>query len=137
MHGGRHYISELDRKGLRDFAFVTGGIVAGIFGLNLPWIFESGLPVWPWVVFGILGAWGLLLPGTLRPVYRAWMRFGILMSHVTTPLIMGLTFYLVITPVGVVRRIVGNDPMRRELNDSESYRLPSSKTSVENLRRPF
>lgn len=137
MHSGEHNIPELDRKGLREFALVTGAIVAGLFGLFLPWLFDFGLPVWPWIVFGILAVWGLLLPSTLRPVYQIWMRFGILMSRITTPLIMGLVFYIVITPVGVLRRVFGTDPMRRELNDSKTYRVPSRKAPVEYLKRPF
>jgi hypothetical protein len=92
-----HAIPELDRKGLREFGLVTGGIVAGLFGLFFPWVFERSWPAWPWIVFAVLGCWGLLAPMSLQPVYRVWMRFGLLLSRVTTPLIMGLVFYLVIT----------------------------------------
>ena len=71
-----HEIPTLSRKGLREFAIVTGGVLAVIFGLLLPWIFDNSYPYWPWIVWAVLSAWGLIAPMSLRPVYRLWMRFG-------------------------------------------------------------
>jgi len=132
-----HEIPELDRKGLREFGLVTGGIVAGLFGLFFPWLLERSLPLWPWIVFGVLGVWGLIAPLSLRPVYRGWMRFGLMLSKVTTPLIMGIVFFVVITPVALILKIVGNDPMTRKFDDSESYRVPTKKAPTENLEKPY
>lgn len=132
-----HEIPELDRKGLREFGLVTGGIVAGLFGLFFPWLLERSLPLWPWIVFGVLGVWGLIAPLSLRPVYRGWMRFGLMLSKVMTPLIMGIVFFVVITPVALILKIVGNDPMARKFDDSESYRVPTKKAPTENLEKPY
>ena len=137
MAGHAAIIPELDRKGLREFGIVTGAIVAVLFGLFLPWLLEHSWPRWPWIFFGVFAAWGLILPMTLRPVYRVWMRFGIFMSRITTPLLMGLVFYLTITPVGALRRIFGSDPMRRKFTDEDTYRVPSKKALAENLKRPY
>jgi large-conductance mechanosensitive channel len=131
-------IPELDKKGLREFGVVTGAIVAGLFGLLLPWLLERPLPVWPWIVFAVLGAWGIIAPTTLRPVYRGWMRFGHFMGRIVTPIIMGLIFYLVITPIATVRKLLGKDSLARKLeSEVKSYRVESVKPSVENLKRPF
>ena len=133
-----HSIPELDRKGLREFGLVTGGIVAVLFGLVFPWLFERALPIWPWVVFGVLGVWALVAPDSLRSVYRVWMRFGLLLSKVTTPLIMGVLFFVVIAPVGLIMRLARSDPMRRRLDrNSASYRIASPKPPRENLEKPF
>ncbi|MEO8464100.1 MAG: SxtJ family membrane protein [Gammaproteobacteria bacterium] len=133
-----HAIPELDRKGLRNFALTTGGIIIGLFGLLLPWLLGRGLPRWPWIVGGVLIVWGLVAPGTLRPVYRAWMRFGLLLNKVTSPLIMALVFFLVITPLGLFRRVSGRGQLSKGRDGSiKSYRLPSKKPEVEDLERPF
>ncbi len=136
-----HAIPELDAKGLREFGLVTGGIVAGLFGLFFPWLFDRAFPgefpLWPWIFFAVLGGWGLVAPTSLRPVYRAWMRFGLLLSKITTPIIMGLVFYLVITPFGLVRRLFAKDAMARKFEDLVSYRVPSKKAPVKNLEKPF
>ena len=132
-----HVIPELDKKGLREFGLVTGGIVAALFGLFFPWLFDRPLPLWPWIVFGVLGLWGLVAPVTLRPVYRLWMRFGLLMGRVMTPLIMGIVFFALIAPVGLLRRVFAKDPMAREFNDAESYRVESQRVKMENMEKPY
>jgi len=133
-----HVIPELDRKGLRDFGLLTGAIVAGLFGLFFPWALGASYPLWPWILFGILGGWALLLPDSLKPVYRGWMRFGLLLSRVTTPIIMGTVFFVVIAPVALILRIGRWDAMHRRLDpEVESYRVPSKETPKENLENPF
>ena len=133
-----HFIPELDRKGLRDFGLVTGAIIAGLFGLFFPWVFDAGIPRWPFVTGGTLALWGLLHPPSLGPVYRNWMKFGLLLSRFTTPVIMGIVFFLVVAPMGLVMRMFGKDPMARKFDPSiDSYRVDSSDTSQHSLERPF
>ncbi len=133
-----HVIPELDRKGLREFGLVTGGIIAGLFGLFFPWVLDVAIPYWPWIVGGTLGAWALIAPSTLRSCYRAWMRFALILSRITTPLIMGLAYGLVIIPTGVIMRAIGRDPMARRFDDkAESYRIPSKKPPKDQMERPF
>ncbi|MFQ5634968.1 MAG: SxtJ family membrane protein [Gammaproteobacteria bacterium] len=132
-----HPIPELDRKGLREFGLVTGGVVAGLFGLFFPWLLERAWPLWPWIVFGVLGVWGLVAPMSLRPIYRGWMRFGLLLSKVMTPLIMGIVFFGVITPVAILMKLFGKDPLSREFDAADSYRVPARKAPPENLEKPY
>ena len=138
-----HVIPELDRKGLREFGIVTGAIVAGLFGLFFPWLLDRPLslwpaePLWPWIIFGVLAGMGLIVPMALRPVYKIWMRFGLLMSKIMTPVVMSIVFYIVITPVGLFRRLFAKDSMAREFDESDSYRVPSKKPSADNLEKPY
>lgn len=72
-------------------------------------------------VFGVLGgllaAAGLLVPTLLGPVNRAWMGLAHLMSKVTTPIFMGVVYFVVITPIGLGMRLFGRRPMvHREAN---------------------
>ncbi len=133
-----HAIPELDRKGLRSFGITTGAIVAVLFGLFFPWLLGHSLPLWPWILFGILAAWGLLAPSSLRPVYRVWMHFGLVMSRITTPIILSLVFYVVITPVALIRGLLGKDSLARKLDrDMQSYRVMSRRAAKKSLERPF
>lgn len=130
-------IPELDKKGLREFALVTSGVIVGLFGLFLPWLFKLGWPAWPWILAAILVAFGIIAPMALGPVYKLWMRFGLILSRITTPIIMGLVFFLVITPIGLIRRLLAGDPMARNFDDGESYRVPCKKIPAKNMERPF
>jgi O-antigen/teichoic acid export membrane protein len=133
-----HDIPELDPAGLRRFALTTGGIVAGLFGLLLPWLLGLGWPLWPWLLAAVLMAWGLAAPARLRPVYRGWMRFGALASRITTPLILGLAFFLLFVPMGAAMRLAGHDPLRRKLEpDAETYRVPSRPLPPDSVERPY
>jgi hypothetical protein len=134
----QHEIRHLDRKGLREFGIVTGAIVAGLFGLFFPWLLEIELPLWPWILAAVLIGWALLAPATLQPVYRGWMRVGLLIGTVTTPLILGIAFLALFVPTGLIMRALGRDPMARELDDRiPSYRVPSHERDAKHMERPF
>ncbi len=133
-----HAIPELDSKGLRKFALSTGAAISALFGMFFPWLLDLSYPVWPWVLFAILALGGLLLPESLRPVHYWWMRLALLISRVTTPLVLGVVFFFVFMPFGLVAKIFGRDPMKRKLNDNiDSYRVDSEPSAREDLENPY
>jgi hypothetical protein len=133
-----HIIPELDRKGLREFGLTTGAVVVAIFGLFFPWLLELDWPVWPWVIAAPLWFLALIHPLSLRRIYRVWMRFGLLASRIMTPLVLGIVFFVMISPMAMIRRLMGKDPMQRALDpNKKSYRVQSIKSPKEKLERPF
>jgi hypothetical protein len=129
---------ELNNKGLREFGFVTGSIVAILFGLFVPWLFNKEYPLWPWYIFAILALVAVVLPAALKPVYNVWMRFGMVMGWINTRLILGVVFYIMFTPVAMILKILGKDPMHRKLDDNmQSYRIISRTATRENMEKPF
>ena len=130
-------IPELDANGLRNFGISTGAIVAGLFGLLLPWLFERALPLWPWAVFAVLAAWALLAPRSLRLVYRYWMKLGLLLNRVTTPIVLGVVFFLVVAPMGLVRRAFGRDAMARTFDDAAPTYRVKSRDNDNKLENPY
>ena len=124
MTSNMHSIPKLDRVGLRNFGITTGSILAVLFGLFFPWLLDNPVPAWPWIVAGALVLWALLLPLSLQPVYRGWMRFGLFMSGITTPLILGIVFFIIITPMALILALCKRDPLVRKSDAStESYRV--------------
>ena len=133
-----HVIPELDREGLRKFGLTTGAVFVAIFGLFFPWILDKNWPTWPWFVAAPLWALALIHPPSLRLIYLGWMHFGLLASRVMTPLVLGIVFFLVISPMALVMRLLGKDPLQRALDPSqESYRVLSTKSPSEKLEKPF
>ncbi len=87
---------------------------------------------------GLLIVWGLVAPMSLKRIHHVWMSFGLMMSKVMTPLIMGIVFYLMFAPIGLVMRVMGKDSMARKLDDSvDTYRVISKDNPIKNLERPF
>ena len=133
-----HKIPDLDHKGLREFGLTTGAAVVVIFGLFFPWMLDLDWPAWPWVIAALLWVPALARPLWLRWIYGAWMRFGLLASRVMTPLVLGIVFFGMISPMALVMRLMGKDPLHRSLDPNQkSYRVQSAKGPKEKLERPF
>jgi len=133
-----HDIPERDPRGLRDFALATAAMLAGLFGVLFPWLLGAPWPWWPWAIAAILSLWGLVAPATLAPLYRGWMRFGLLLNRVVSPLVLGLMFFVVLTPVALVMRVAGRDTMARTLRrGATTYRVDSRHPDKDHMERPF
>jgi hypothetical protein len=85
---------------------------------------------------GLLFTAGLVIPTRLGPVERAWMGVAHAISKVTTPVFMTLTYFLVLVPVGLLRRAVARNPLRRD-PASSSYWVRHESREAESLRRQF
>ena len=72
------------------------------------------------------------------PVYVGWMTLALLINRITTPIILGVVFYLFLSPMAIVIKVLKKDPIPKGFDKSkDSYRLDSEKTDHENLERPF
>ncbi len=131
-------IPELDRKGLRNFGWMFAAVVVSLFGLILPWLFDLSWSWIPWAIAVGFFFWGLLAPNTLRPFYRLWMLFGLVMNAVVTRIILGVVFYIVIFPYSLVFRLRGKDLMNRRWNSQlSSYRISGRKVDPKQMDKPF
>lgn len=94
----------------RSFGF-TFAIVFTIVAL---WPLVRGRSVRGWALIAaaafLLAA--LALPRVLAPLSQLWLKFGLFLHACISPIIMGLVFYTTVTPIGLVRRLLGQDPLR-------------------------
>ncbi len=81
----------------------------------------------------VLIAAGLLVPTRLGPVFRAWMGLGQLLSKVTTPVFLGVVFFIVLAPVGLVMRLTGRSPLPR--GKGWVPRAPDARARTDMLRQ--
>ncbi|MBE9116973.1 sxtJ [Lusitaniella coriacea LEGE 07157] len=133
-----HDIPQLDRKGLRNFGLLTGIIIAVLFGFLLPLLRGHGLLLIPWIIGGVLGLFALIIPNALAPVYRVWMRIGLVLGWINSRIILGIIFFLVVTPMGFVMRLFSRDPMTRKIETQlETYRVPSQIRERKSMEKPY
>ncbi len=126
---------------LRKFGLVFGLLIVGFLGLLVPWLWSLDISPrkWPWPVGGVFVVWALVHPASLRPVYKAWMGFGHALGWVNSRVILGLMFYLVIAPMGLVMRLIlRKDPMKRHYESAaDTYRVASENTEIKRMEKPF
>lgn len=110
----------------REFGLVVGGV----FVLLASWWLYRGKLASVTQVLLPLGALqvllGLVWPRALVLPNKAWMLLAEGLSYVTTRVILALVFFLIVTPIGVVKRLSGWDPLSRRSAGSESYWRPYS-----------
>jgi len=95
--------------------FTIVGLWPAVFG-------DGGLRWWAFVVAGLFLALAVLRPALLAPLNRLWTRIGLVLHRIVNPVIMGLIFYLVITPVALAMRLAGRDALRLKSSEAaESY----------------
>ena len=123
---------------LREFGLLTGAIFISLFGLLFPWIRHHQHPQWPFALGAILIAAGLLYPAALRWPFAGWTFVGGVLGWINSRIVLSLMFYLVITPMGLVMRLFGGDPMHRKRDPKlESYRVASRDLPANHVERPF
>ena len=78
-----------------------------------PLLFGSAFRWWSLAVAAAFGLAALFAPATLAPLNRLWTRFGLLLHRLVSPVVLGVMFYLVVTPTGLLMRALGKDPLRK------------------------
>jgi hypothetical protein len=81
-------------------------------------------------VAAILLALALLAPNLLRPFNLLWYRFGLFLHKIVSPLVLGLLFLVVVTPIGVAARLFGVNLLQRRKPAAQSYWLPRSRSDA-------
>jgi hypothetical protein len=106
------------------------GLTVGIAFLVLAALSRwRGHELVPYVLGGVglaLASAAVLVPAHLGPVQRAWMGLARAISRVTTPIFMGIVFFVIITPVGLLMRVLGRNPIRHK-PVNHSYWMPRAK----------
>ena len=97
--------------------------------------------VWTMYAFGSLGGLlilaGLVVPTYLGPVERAWMGFAHAISRVTTPIVMSVIYFLVLTPVGLIRRMTAGNSLVHQEAASGFWRQRAAGSRRSNMERQF
>ncbi len=128
--------AQVDRRVLRNFGFLFG-VVFVIVGA-WPLLNGESPREWALAATGVFVLVGLLVPVVLGPLYRVWMRLGHLLGTVNTRIILFLIWWVIVTPIGLLRRLIGKDPMRRAPCVGEaSYRVPKDALPAKSMERMF
>ena len=110
----------------REFGLVVGGV---FILLGAWWLYRGKFATASHIALplgAVLVLLGLLFPKALIYPNKYWMKMAEGMAFVMTRLILGIVFFLVVTPIGFIKRLTGWDPLNRRSGPSESYWKPYS-----------
>ena len=105
------------------------GIVFGILFLLIslyPLLKNEDLRTWSIIVSVIFLLLGLFNSSILSPLNKVWFKFGILLGSFVSPIVMGIVFFLVVTPISLLMRLFGKDVLKLKKNNSKSYWIEKS-----------
>ena len=114
------------RRAEREFGLIVGGV---LLVLSLWWLYRGKFPTLSHVTLplgGLLVLLGLIFPAALVWPNKAWMALAEVLSFVTTRIILAFVFFVIVTPIGVIKRLFGWDPLHRRAARSDSYWKPYS-----------
>jgi hypothetical protein len=100
------------------------GIVFFIFFLIIsiyPLLQDGSFRIWSFIISLIFLILGLLNSKILSPLNKIWFKFGIMLGNFVSPIIMGLVFFLVVTPTSLLVKIFGKDLLSLKKNNNKTY----------------
>ena len=82
--------------------------------------------IWSLIISFIFLILGVLKSKILTPLNNLWFKFGIFLGKIVSPLVMGVIFFFVVTPIGLLMRLFGKDLLNLKYNSNKSYWIEKS-----------
>ena len=107
------------KKNIRSFG-ITIGIILFIISATLLYYDKSSYQIIAYMGGGFI-ALGIIIPILLKPIYILWMTFAVMLGWVMTRVILSLVFYLIMTPIGLITKLLGEDFLDLKETNVKSY----------------
>jgi hypothetical protein len=116
---------------------ITLAAAFAVLGLLSAWRHHPDRAIATGAIAVILIAIQLVAPSMILPIRDAWMTLGHALSRVTTPIVLGVVYFIVLTPIGILRRTVGRNPLRQVPKGESGWIRRDSSETAESMRRTF
>ena len=115
------------------------GIIFSIVFLIIaiwPLLSTSEIRYWSLVISVIFLILGLIKSKILTPLNKIWFKIGITLGNLISPLVMGIVFFLVVTPTSIIMKILGKDLLNLKKNNNKSYWIEKKKQNT-SMKKQF
>jgi len=102
-----------------------------------PLKFQEDLRLWAFILSSIFLVLGVLNSKFLTPLNKLWLKFGFFLGSIMSPIVMGIVFFIVVTPVGLIMRFLGKDLLRINKNKFVSTYWISREKQNNTMKRQF
>ena len=93
-----------------------------------PLLNQEDVRIWSLVISSIFLILGLLDSKILYPLNKIWFKFGIVLGKIVSPLVMGIIFFIVVTPIGLLMKLLKKDLLNLKFNKHNSYWVEKRET---------
>ena len=119
----------MDHKDIKIGSNRSFGVVFFVVFLLIsiyPLLKDGNLRVWSLIISIIFLFLGLLNSNFLNPLNKLWFKFGLLLGKIVSPIVMCLIFFLVVTPIGIIMRILRKDLLNLKFSTRNTYWINKS-----------
>ena len=119
----------MDQKDIKIGSNKSFGIVFFFVFLLVsiyPLINDGNLRIWSFVISIIFLILGILNSKILSPLNKIWFKFGLLLGKIISPVVMGIIFFIVVTPTGLILRLFQKDVLNLKFNNNNTYWIEKS-----------
>ena len=133
-----HRHDEIKAGSEREFGFVF----TAVFITIALWPLLDGKPVklWALIIAALFFVCTCIAASLLRPLNILWHNFGLLLGRIVVPVMMSILFFFGVTPIGIIMRLFGKDPLRLRFDpDATSYWIPRDENNnpMGSMQRQF
>ena len=130
-------MTQSQTKDLRNFGFIVGGIFAFI-SLSPVILHGGSVRIWASIVSFLLLLPASVFPSVLLKPYQVWMRLGHLLGWFNTRIILSVLFFILVTPIGVARRLFGFSSFSRKRNQgTQTYLIKAGPELRSDMTQQF
>ena len=94
-----------------------------------PVLKQNEIRIWSLIISFIFFVLGLINSKILTPLNKLWFKFGLLLGNIIAPIVMGIVFFLVVTPMGLIMRLFRKDILNLKKNSNNSYWINKDNTN--------
>ena len=99
-----------------------------------PLLSQNDVRTWSLIISGIFFVLGIIDSKLLLPLNKIWFKFGIFLGNFIAPVVMGIVYFMVVTPTGLIMRLLGKDLLNLKKNNKDTYWIDkdNSKNDLKN-----
>ena len=119
----------MDHKDIKIGSNRSFGLVFFVVFLLIsiyPFLKDGNIRIWSLIISFIFLVLGLLNSNLLNPLNKLWFKFGLLLGKIISPIIMGIIFFLVVTPIAVLMRLLKKDLLNLKFKENNTYWIDKS-----------
>ena len=122
-------LEKLDKSKIKIGSNRNFGMVFSILFLiiSIYPLFKNGdIRIWSAIISIIFLFFGLFNASILNPLNKIWFKFGLFLGNLISPIVMGIVFFIVVTPTSIIMKLLGKDLLALKKNDKKSYWIARS-----------